>query len=124
MARSGRRMIRVWQSRDVNTAVLARPDAPGGLRESVSLPAAYPNPAHPGVWIPYQIGVDGPVEICVYNVTGQLVRALRLGQQRAATYADPGEAAFWDGCDGEGATVAAGVYIYRVMVGGPAATGR
>ena len=124
IARSGRRLIRVWQSTGVPTAVRDNSGGRGNLPAGISLPPAYPNPANPGIWIPFEIAVDGHVQISVFNVSGQLVRTLRLGPKQAASYVEPGAAAFWNGRDERGARVASGVYIYRIVVAGLAATGQ
>ena len=39
----------------------------------------YPNPCNPETWIPYQLAETSEVSISIYDVTGQLVRTLQLG---------------------------------------------
>lgn len=77
----------------------------------------YPNPFNPETWFPYQLAQDANVTISIYNINGQLVRTLRLGNQSADIYVMKGKAAYWDGRDSLGQKVASGVYFYTLQVG-------
>jgi hypothetical protein len=74
----------------------------------------YPNPLNPETWFPYELAADVTVTIRIFNVKGQLVRQLDLGYQKAGSYIDKGQAAYWDGKDQTGNLVASGVYFYRL----------
>ena len=78
----------------------------------------YPNPFNPETWIPYQLASEANVVIRIYNVDGQLVRTLNLGEQPAGNYMAQSKAAFWDGRNNEGSTVASGVYFYTLEADG------
>ncbi len=78
----------------------------------------YPNPFNPETWIPYQLASEANVVIRIYNVDGQLVRTLNLGEQPAGSYMAQDKAAFWDGRNTEGSTVASGVYFYTLETDG------
>jgi serine protease AprX len=78
----------------------------------------YPNPFNPETWIPYQLASEANVVIRIYNIDGQLVRMLNLGKQPAGNYKTQNKAAFWDGRNNEGSTVASGVYFYTLEADG------
>ena len=90
-----------------------------GLPTRFALGQNYPNPFNPGTVIPYQLATDGYVRLEVFNLLGQRVATLVDGAQVAGAYAVP-----WDARDAAGFGVAAGVYIYRLTVGGETATRR
>ena len=74
--------------------------------------------------MPYRLASDVPVSIQIYNVQGQLLRALDLGEQKAGSYMSRDSAAYWDGRDRVGQTVASGVYFYALHAGAFQATRR
>ena len=74
----------------------------------------YPNPFNPETWIPYQLSEDSPVSVSIYDATGKLVRTLSLGIQSAGYYNSRGRAAYWDGKNSLGESVASGVYFYQL----------
>ena len=76
-------------------------------QETVLL-ANYPNPFNPETWIPYDLAEDSDVEIEIYNVKGERVRRLSLGFQGAGSYRDRSRAAYWDGRNAVGESVASG----------------
>ena len=75
----------------------------------------YPNPFNPETWIPYQLSADSPVSVSIYDTTGVLVRTLSLGIQSAGFYNSRGRAAYWDGRNEIGESVASGVYFYQLQ---------
>ena len=78
-----------------------------------ALGANYPNPFNPATTIPVSVAAGaGDVDLTIYNVLGQPVRRvwagpLAEGEHRLA----------WDGRDGQGQSVAAGVYVVRLHQG-------
>ena len=74
----------------------------------------YPNPFNPETWIPYQLAETGDVSITIYNAKGTVVRRLSLGHQPAGYYTDQGRAAYWDGRNVFGESVASGLYFYQL----------
>ena len=74
----------------------------------------YPNPFNPETWIPYQLAEDSEVTISIYDSAGRLVRSLSLGYQPAGFYNSRGQAAYWDGRNAVGESVASGVYFYQL----------
>ncbi|MDE0481195.1 MAG: T9SS type A sorting domain-containing protein [Candidatus Poribacteria bacterium] len=74
----------------------------------------YPNPFNPETWIPYQLSQDSPVSVSIYDTTGKVIRSLSLGFQSAGFYNSRERAAFWDGKNTLGESVASGVYFYQL----------
>ena len=92
-------------------------------KETTLLPN-YPNPFNPETWIPYRLARESEVVITIYDTKGRLVRRLALGYQEAGHYAERGKAAYWDGRNERGETVASGIYIYHIRAGDYAASRR
>ena len=82
----------------------------------------YPNPFNPETWIPYQLSHSGEVTVRIYAATGNVVRTLALGHQDAGEYKNRGQAAYWDGRNDFGETVASGLYFYTLTAGDFSAT--
>jgi len=77
----------------------------------------FPNPFNPETWLPYELASDAPVVISIYNIKGELVRELNLGEQEADYYVTKSKAAHWDGRNYCGEKIASGVYFYRLQAG-------
>ena len=77
----------------------------------------YPNPFNPETWIPYQLATAADVTITIYDVHGNLIRRLDLGHQPAGTYYGQSSAAYWDGRNNSGESVASGLYFYTLSAG-------
>lgn len=84
--------------------------------------ANYPNPFNPETWIPYELAMDTDVHITIYASNGVIVRRLTLGHQRTGYYTDRERAAYWDGRNALGETVASGLYFYALSAGDFTAT--
>lgn len=74
----------------------------------------YPNPFNPETWIPFQLAEPADVTLYIYNVLGQLIRTLLLGQQNTGFYVNPSKTAYWDGKNASGEKVASGLYFYEL----------
>ena len=92
-------------------------------KETTLLPN-YPNPFNPETWIPYRLAQEAEVAITIYDTRGTPVRRLALGNQAAGYYAERGKAAYWDGRNERGETVASGIYVYHFQSGDYAASRR
>ena len=84
--------------------------------------ANYPNPFNPETWIPYQLAASGNVTLTIYAIDGRVVRTLALGHQPSGMYQDRSRAAYWDGKNEVGESVASGAYFYTLTAGDFTAT--
>ncbi|MGQ9609221.1 MAG: Ig-like domain-containing protein [bacterium] len=77
----------------------------------------YPNPFNPETWIPFQLSEPSEVSITIYNINGQAIRRLDLGNRLPGYYIDKSKAAYWDGNNEYGERVSSGVYFYELRAG-------
>jgi len=83
------------------------------IPEVFSLSQNYPNPFNPTTKIAYALPQTAEVNLQIFNVLGQKVRALvQQKQQTVGVYTIE-----WDGKDDLGKDVSSGVYIYRIEAG-------
>ena len=92
------------------------------IPEETALLPNYPNPFNPETWIPYQLSEPADVTLRIYAVNGVLVRTLVLGQTPAGIYQSRSRAAYWDGRNSVGESVASGIYFYTLTAGNFTAT--
>jgi hypothetical protein len=92
--------------------------------QSTALLANYPNPFNPETWIPYRLAKGSDVQLRIYDTQGRLVRHLDLGHQAAGVYQTRSRAAYWDGRNEMGESVASGLYFYTLTAGDFSATRR
>ena len=90
-------------------------------KETALLPN-YPNPFNPETWIPYQLAAPADVTVSIYSADGRLVQILALGHQPVGLYESRSRAAYWDGRNALGESVASGVYFYTLTAGDFTAT--
>ena len=90
--------------------------------EETTLLANYPNPFNPETWIPYQLAKPAKVKLSIYAADGKLIRTLKLGHQAAGVYHNRTRAAYWNGKNEAGESVASGVYLYTLTAGDFTAT--
>ena len=77
----------------------------------------YPNPFNPETWIPYQLARPADVSIQIYAADGRLIRTLEIGHKPVGLYLDQEKAAYWNGENELGETVASGLYFYTLTAG-------
>ena len=92
------------------------------IPEETALLPNYPNPFNPETWIPYQLAKPAEITVTIYTVNGELVRMLALGHKAAGIYQSRSRAAYWDGKNEVGESVASGVYFYTLTAGDFTAT--
>jgi hypothetical protein len=80
---------------------------------SFRLETNYPNPFNPATTITYELDRQSKVFLRIYDVSGRLVRVL-LGDEVVPAGRHE---AVWNGRDGSGRAVVAGVYFYRLETG-------
>ena len=87
------------------------------IPEETALLHNYPNPFNPETWIPYQLAEPAEVTLTIHSVNGAVVRTLALGKMPAGIYQSRSRAAYWDGKNDVGESVASGVYFYTLTAG-------
>ena len=87
---------------------------PPPLPKEYKLFQNYPNPFNPETWIPFQLPKAGEVTIRIYNITGQLIKTIELGDKHAGMYIEKSKAAYWDGRNNMGEKLASGIYLYEL----------
>ncbi len=92
--------------------------------KTTALLANYPNPFNPETWMPYQLAKPAEVSISIHSADGKLVRTLELGQLPIGVYYNKSRAAYWDGRNESGESVASGIYFYTLTAGDFTATGK
>jgi hypothetical protein len=76
-----------------------------------TIPQSYPNPFNPECYIPVNAKCKMKNVKCkIYNILGQLVREIECSRVQGLK----GSRIYWDGRDGRGLEVPAGVYFYEV----------
>ena len=98
------------------------PAAPSLRPDETALLHNYPNPFNPETWIPYQLSEPAEVTIRIYAASGVLVRTLAVGYQPVGIYQYRSRAAYWDGKNEVGESVASGIYFYTLTAGDFTAT--
>jgi len=81
--------------------------------------APTPNPFRDASTLAFTLPAPGSVRLDVFDVSGRLVRTLTDGPMRGGEHAIA-----WDGRNGAGREVGAGVYFYRLVAGSDRATRR
>ena len=79
---------------------------------SFSLSAAAPNPFNPATTISYEVPQSAHIQLTVYNLLGKEVIRLVDQVQQPGRYQIT-----WNAHNARGASVASGVYLYRLQVG-------
>ena len=115
----GTYIYRTNESPAAPTAGTVEPESPP---IETNLLSNFPNPFNPETWIPYQLAKPAEVTVSIHSADGKLVRMLELGQLPAGVYQDRERAAYWDGRNEQGESVASGVYFYTLKAGDFAAT--
>ena len=87
------------------------------IPQETALLANYPNPFNPETWIPYQLAAPAEVTLTIYDMNGVTVRRLTAGHQAAGLYQSRNRAAYWDGRNQDGESVASGLYFYTLSAG-------
>lgn len=82
------------------------------IPEMSELSENYPNPFNPSTTFRYGLSKPGQVTLRVYNVLGKLVKTI-IDEHQTEGYHEVG----WDGKNEAGATVASGIYVYRLTTG-------
>ena len=84
------------------------------IPEETALLGNYPNPFNPETWISYQLATPAAVTLTIYDMNGKMIRRLGVGYQPAGIYRSRSRAAYWDGRNQLGESVASGLYFYTL----------
>ncbi|NUN09992.1 MAG: T9SS type A sorting domain-containing protein [Ignavibacteriaceae bacterium] len=79
------------------------------IPEVYSLSQNYPNPFNPSTMIKFGLPKDDNIEITVFNIAGEQVRALVTGERKAGIHT-----VSWDGRNDYGNQLPSGIYFYRM----------
>jgi glucose/arabinose dehydrogenase len=95
------------------------PPAPTAVTaEQTTLPAQftliqnYPNPFNSTTLIRFSLPHSAPIDLSLYNLSGQKIKTLINGHRSAGSYIVD-----WHGTDANGNTLASGAYLYRLRFG-------
>jgi hypothetical protein len=102
--------VKLYSGSDFIKAKLMNP-----VPKEFALLQNYPNPFNPETWIPYELDRASDVEIRIYNVNGEMIRNIALGQQVPGYYVTREKAAYWNGLNNHGERVSSGIYFYQVL---------
>jgi hypothetical protein len=94
-----------WMGGGTNTDITKADNVP----LAYGLSQNYPNPCNPSTTIKFDMKEKGHVTLRIYNVAGQLVCTLHDGVMDAGRYT-----LTWDGKNNRGASVASGIYFYKM----------
>ena len=84
----------------------------------------YPNPFNPETWIPFQLTDDANVQLNIFEVGGNRVRSIDVGQTLAGSYVDRHRAIYWNGRTDLGEHVSSGIYFVQFMTDNTSETRR
>ena len=70
----------------------------------------YPNPFIDKTTIQYKILTTSFVQICIYNMNGQLINYINIGEQMAGTYEYQ-----WNATSADGSRLPGGIYFYKII---------
>ncbi|MBE0571767.1 MAG: T9SS type A sorting domain-containing protein, partial [Ignavibacteriaceae bacterium] len=85
-------------------------DETGTIPDNFVLEQNYPNPFNPETTMNYSIPEQAYVKLCIYDISGILVKTLYEGNQTAGRYQ-----VIWNGESSAGVKVGSGVYFYRIQ---------
>ncbi len=71
----------------------------------------YPNPFNSSTMISYQLRANSQVSLCIFNISGEMVRNLVHEQKSTGKHS-----IIWDGKDDWGNIVSSGIYYYRIKI--------
>jgi hypothetical protein len=107
----------VWQG--VGTDCDPNPCVPAGISDQTTVPELLglgdpkPNPSAQSTSISYEVPSSGQAAMVIFDVAGRVVRTLVNRDHVPGTYVVD-----WDGKDGNGRSVAGGIYFYELKAGG------
>ncbi|MEW6104320.1 MAG: T9SS type A sorting domain-containing protein, partial [bacterium] len=80
--------------------------------------SSFPNPAKQGCYIPFKLAKDSNVSLEIYNILGQRVRTIEIGQKSKGSYTNKDRAIFFDLKNDSGQNLSKGLYFYKIKADG------
>lgn len=108
---SGNQIADITNSAEVQTDINGVTEVNNEIPKEFALQQNYPNPFNPVTRINYDLPVDGPVTLKIFDMTGREVAALVNETQKAGTYS----------VQFNGSNLASGIYFFRINVGNSSA---
>ncbi len=106
----------IWDTSHVNVYFgIVQASADGVVVNPARGFCAFPNPFSAGTTIAMEAGRAGSGAVAIHDISGRLVRSLRLGTDARGSGL---RSVFWDGTDEHGRPVGAGIYFARPLSGG------
>ncbi|MEW6482464.1 MAG: T9SS type A sorting domain-containing protein, partial [bacterium] len=78
---------------------------------------SYPNPAKDACYIPFKLSKDSNVSLEIYNILGQKVKTIELGNKPKGSYTQKNRAIFFDLKNNAGQNLSSGLYFYKIKAG-------
>lgn len=103
---------RVTFNGETGTQTLFESDPVAVPTRALALDQNRPNPFNPSTTIEYFLPEAGRIALEIFDVAGRRIACLESGLREAGRHA-----AAWDGRDGSGRPVAAGIYVCRLTAG-------
>ncbi|MEW6104246.1 MAG: T9SS type A sorting domain-containing protein, partial [bacterium] len=75
---------------------------------------SYPNPANNACYIPFKLAKDANVSLEIYNILGQKVRTIELGQKTKGSYTQRNRAIPFDLKNDNNQPLSSGLYFYKL----------
>jgi hypothetical protein len=72
----------------------------------------YPNPFNPTTTLYFELGEASPVSLEIYNIRGQKVRSMNMGELSEGNHNIS-----WNGTNNQGADCGTGVYFFKLNTG-------
>jgi hypothetical protein len=110
---SGGEWVNNWKSQITYENLQLITENEFSLPNSYLLVQNYPNPFNPYTIILYELPVQTKVSVVIYDFLGREVRTLVNAVEQPGTHSIN-----WNGKDGLGNDVSAGIYLYRIRAGG------
>ncbi len=99
-------------AKNIHQPITGIEDNPAAVYRN-ELSPSFPNPFTVSTTIPFELSQSGPVELSVFNTSGQKIKTLVNDSYRSGAHS-----VTWDGTNQMGEQVTAGVYFYKLRANG------
>ncbi|MDI6752014.1 MAG: fibronectin type III domain-containing protein [bacterium] len=84
--------------------------------EETAVLKPFPNPAKDVVYLPFQLNEPANVEIAIYNILGQRVNGLNIGERVEGFYTTSSSAPVWNLTNDKGERLSSGLYFCKIDI--------